>query len=55
MKFASVFQHTDSFDNEEVELRQMAIRVAQILYPLYPSDPAGVDVHYMGDIDSRNQ
>ena len=55
MKFASVFKHTDSFDNEDAELIQMAIRVAQILYPLYPADPTQVDVHYMGEIDSRNQ
>ena len=38
MKFTSVFKHTDSFDNESEELRKMAIRVAQILYPLYPDD-----------------
>jgi hypothetical protein len=55
MKFTSVFKHTDSFDNESGELRMMAIRVAQILYPLYPSDSSEVDVHYLGEIDSRNQ
>jgi hypothetical protein len=55
MKFATVFKHTDSFDNENDELRKLAIRVAQILYPLYPSDPTEVDVHYTGEIDSRNQ
>lgn len=55
MKFTSVFKHTDSFDNEDAELRALAIRVAQILYPLYPSEPTEVDVHYMGEIDTRNQ
>ena len=55
MKFTSVFKHTDSFDNGSKEIRKMAIRVAQILYPLYPSDASEVDIQYMGEIDSRNQ
>ena len=52
MKFADVFRHTDSFDNENVELRHMAALVAKILYPLYPPDPSDVDIHYMGEIES---
>ena len=55
MKFVDVFRHTDSFDNEDADLRRLAVRVAEILYPLYPSDPDDVDIHYMGEIDSRNQ
>ena len=52
MKFADVFRHMDSFDNEDVELRRLAVRVAEILYPLYPSDPSDSDIHYMGEIES---
>ncbi len=55
MKFTGVFKHMDSFDNDSEELRKMAIPVEQILYLLYRSDSSEVDVHYMGEIDSRNQ
>ena len=52
MKFADVFLHMDSFDNEDADLRRLAVRVAEILYPLYPSDPGDVDIRYMGEIES---
>ena len=54
-KFATVSKHTDSFDNENDEIRKLAIRVEDLRYRLYPSDPSEVDVHYMGEFDSRNQ
>ena len=48
MKFATVSKHTDSFDNENDEIRKLAIRVEDLRYPDCPPDPSEVDVHYMG-------